>query len=200
MVLISYCQTTDLALMLPNADTTLLPIVIDAVSRKIDDVCQRYFGNYSGTKTYDLGMNHSFDRHARNQIVIDDFVPDDTTTVSLGGVTIPSTDYWFLPYNQLPIFLFLLNGYQIDWTQFGAATNPPRTVEITGTWGFPVVPSPIKNACMLLTRIAYQGMTSRFAKSERMGEYQISYADVEQSLNDDQIAKMVSLYIRHNVA
>jgi hypothetical protein len=188
-----------MAQMLPNADTTLLPMIIEMISRKIDDVCQRYFGSITETRSFYLGENRNLQKSARRQITIDDFIPDDSTTVSLNGVTIDPENYWFLPLNTLPKQFFLIDGSQIDWTQFGPALIPPEQLEITGKWGYAAVPSPIKSACMLLSRIAYQGFVGRFAKSEQMGEYRVTYADIESTLDDEHVARLVGMYIRHRV-
>jgi hypothetical protein len=161
-----YCTLAELRgrLGLLDADTTddtKLESIVEAVSRLIDNWTARHFYQTSaGTVKYFTANEHDIL-----------FIPDITTLTALatdetGERTYPTawatTDYDLEPFNAA--------GESKPYTYItlppqGRYTFPEgvgRGVKITGTWGWPSVPLPIKEACLLQSARLFKRKDSIF--------------------------------------
>jgi hypothetical protein len=133
--------------------TVMLEGVIEAVSRKIDDQCNRHFYCDSAD------VARYFTARDSVSLFVDDIASQDSDTVAIvidtngDGTyddTFTSTDFVLEPYNAT------LDGvpYQkIEVSSVGQFLFPVKVkkgVKVTAKWGWPVaVPTPIKQACLL---------------------------------------------------
>ena len=159
-ILNGYCTVDDLKhtnrLNIENSDSNsdiLLEGVIEAVSRRFDDACNRhfYFDSADVARYYTAGNSKS--------LFVDDIASQDSDTVTVeidtnGDGTYDNTfaasDFVLEPYNAN------LDGvpYQkIEVSSVGRYLFPVKVkkgVKVTAKWGWPTaVPKPIQQACML---------------------------------------------------
>lgn len=137
-----------------DIDDPLLELAIEAASREIDGYCERVF--YSqGTATKLYRAEDSF------RVLIDDLTQLDTLETSSDGrsfqITWDETDYQLEPVNSTR------GGTPWPFTSVSAVGRylfpiwHPRhpdsyeaTVRITGVWGWPSVPTAVRQAAVLL--------------------------------------------------
>ncbi len=127
----------------------MLEGVIEAVSRKIDDACNRFF--YQTTS-----QSRWYQTNNANYVFVDDISASSDVTVEIDNnddgtadVTLTSANYILEPYNAE------LQGipYQkITIRKSGQYLLPSRmdmAVKVTAIFGWSSVPKPIAQACML---------------------------------------------------
>jgi hypothetical protein len=141
-----------------DADTELLDDVVTAVSRAIDQACQRHFWQTSaGTARYfespmsaTLHLGAFCDLVTVTEVKVDrdgDGTYEETITASdyaLGPAN-PSAAPEQRPYTQLT----LLNSVLFPVPGGSAGTGRVALTRITGTWGWPAVPAAVKQACRI---------------------------------------------------
>lgn len=136
-----------------TADDTELEIAVEAASRAIDRYCNRHF--YSAVET----RYYTPDRPAR--LRVDDLVSVTTLKTDPDGdgtyqTTWTAADYVFEPYNA--------GTDGRPYTVLRAATGGaysfpagvPKSVEIDGTFGWPAVPTDVKQACAIQAAKIFQ--------------------------------------------
>jgi hypothetical protein len=121
----------------------MLSGLIDSASRSIDDYCGRYFGQYGSEAD---PVTRTFDGTASTTII------DDLVSVSLvegqygtGWTTLTSAMYYLGPRNaatSIPA-----KPYTMLKAEYGYEL--PTVVRITGVWGWPDTPQPIREATKL---------------------------------------------------
>jgi len=133
-------------LEIPIATTTWdteLEIIVEGVSRAIEEYCNRIFYKTSAATRYYTPKSARF-------CVVDDLITITTlkTDDDIDGVyetTWTTDDYTLWPYNETP--------YQgIETTLYGNQFfSPiiPRSVQIVGDFGFSAIPTNVKQAAML---------------------------------------------------
>lgn len=141
-----------------DADTELLDDVVTAVSRAIDQACQRHFWQTSaGTArlfptddAYLLRLGPFNDAVSITQVRVDrdgDGVFEETISSSdyVLGPANPSAAPEQRPYTEIG----LLNS--LYWPIPGGTAGTGRThlTQVTGTWGWPAVPAAVKQACRI---------------------------------------------------
>jgi hypothetical protein len=163
-----YCTLADLksspALSWPSGDSTqdtFLSNIITAVSRKIDNKCWRFFYQTPVQTRY-------YDALDAQSVVIDDLVSISALSTDDGTRTYPhvwtAADYDLLPYNATLDSAEPYPYRSIQATPSGAFTFPAggayvsynlpisritKGVKVTGVWGWPAVPLPVAQACLL---------------------------------------------------
>ncbi len=147
-----YCDLNDVkrSLSIGTADTmddTLLELCIESASRAIDNLCERVF--FSGTATRVFVPDDAY------MVRIDDLRQITTLKTSdeanaVFDITWANTDYQLQPLNgningtTWPYTSILAVGDYLFPTVGGEAT-----VQVTGVWGWPSVPTAIKQATIL---------------------------------------------------
>lgn len=134
--------------MLPSGgdtnDDTRIEIAVEAASRAIDDFCRRRFYTSSDTRYYTASRN--------DLLYVDDLVSVTTLKTDAGSdgafeTTWDSSDYLLKPFNA--------NTDGRPYTQIASAAGGrafptvDRGVEIVGSFGWPSVPTAVKQACAL---------------------------------------------------
>jgi len=138
-----------------NVDDSLLEISIEAASREIDGWCERVFTSSTATRIYRPTDVFSVDVDDLQSITT---LKTDSDGDGVFDVTWEATDYQLNPLNGLA------GGISTPYTQVRAIGEylfpiyEPRnvnsneaSVEIAGVWGWPSVPTAVKQACIILS-------------------------------------------------
>lgn len=138
-----------------NVDDSLLEISIEAASREIDGWCERVFTSSTATRIYRPTDVFSVDVDDLQSITT---LKTDSDGDGVFDVTWETTDYQLNPLNGLA------GGISTPYTQVRAIGEylfpiyEPRnvnsneaSVEIAGVWGWPSVPTAVKQACIILS-------------------------------------------------
>ena len=138
-----------------TVDDSLLEISIEAASREIDGWCERVFTGSTATRIYRPTDVFTVD--------VDDLQSITTLKTDSDGsgtfdVTWEATDYQLNPLNGIA------GGITTPYTQVRAIGQylfpiyEPRnvnsneaSVQITGVWGWPSIPTAVKQACIILS-------------------------------------------------
>lgn len=131
----------------PDNQDAKLEQMIEAASRQIDDLCNRHF--YTAT-----AETRIFTAEWHDMVMIDDLISlTALVTDDIGNRTYTTTwtanDYDLEPYNAAamnrPYTSLMLNPNTTL-----AFPRTRRGVKITGNWGWPSIPEPIEEACLLI--------------------------------------------------
>ena len=138
-----------------NVDDSLLEISIEAASREIDGWCERVFTGSTATRIYRPTDVFSVDVDDLQSITT---LKTDSDGSGVFDVTWETTDYQLNPLNGIA------GGITTPYTQVRAIGEylfpiyEPRNVnsneasiQITGVWGWPSIPTAVKQACIILS-------------------------------------------------
>ena len=138
-----------------NVDDSLLEISIEAASREIDGWCERVFTSSTATRIYRPTDVFSVDVDDLQSITT---LKTDSDGSGVFDVTWETTDYQLNPLNGIA------GGITTPYTQVRAIGEylfpiyEPRNVnsneasiQITGVWGWPSIPTAVKQACIILS-------------------------------------------------
>lgn len=159
-----------------TTDDSVLSSVLEAVSRQIDNYCNRTFGKTAaGTVRY-------FTPTDTNEVLIDDCVSLTVVATDEDGdrtyeTTWAATDYDLLPENA-----------GTDKPYLTIATSPAgyyrfplvrKGLKLTGTWGWPDTPPPVHEACLIQASRIFKRKDTPFgiAGSPEMGQMRIGRLD-----------------------
>ncbi len=135
-----------------TTDDTILESVVEAISRMIDDYCARHFYQSSTTRYFTAEWGDLL--RVPDLVSVSSLKTDDDGDRVYETVWATS-DYDLVPYNASE----LSKPYtRIEVTPNGNYSFPttPKGVEIIGTWGWPAIPKPIKEACLLQAQILFK--------------------------------------------
>ena len=156
------------ALRIPQADTDLDSVfeaAILAVSREIDQHCQRHFYRITEPRTFTPTHRWCLKLGEFNDLVSVTTLKTDATGDGTFETTWQATDYQLLtttgspnvnagpeprPYGQVRAVGNQVFPCSYSWYGYGIGMRADR-VEITGTWGWPTVPVDVREACKLLS-------------------------------------------------
>ena len=130
-----------------TGDDGKLVSIIDAVSALIDNYCgRRFYADADDVTRY-------FTAEYSDHLDADDLVSVTTLAIDNGSRTWPTTwlaaDYDLTPHNAV------LDGRPyaaIESTPSGRFSFPvgvAKSVKVVGKWGWPAIPAPIREACLL---------------------------------------------------
>lgn len=123
---------------------------ITAVSAMIDHYCQRTFGTSSSESRDFVATNTALIRFGPfNDLVSVSAVATDDGTGTFGTTV---TDYVLEPHNTAGPETKPYNGIRRvsgEWPMADSADARQALVRVTGTWGWPSVPAPVKAACRM---------------------------------------------------
>lgn len=142
-----------------GSEVGLVERVINAVSRKIDQHCRRRF-YVDSSATARVFAAESWDL-----VYVDDIstttglvVKTDTSDNGTFDTTWSSTEYELSPVNAVSS-----SGETWPYTAIRAVddrwfpyANRRSSVEVTATWGWPAVPEPVAEACLLMSARVYR--------------------------------------------
>jgi hypothetical protein len=188
-----YAETSELREWLGElpADTpdAVLDQAILAASRKIDGDCGRFF--------YQLpAATRTFTATDAGYLPIHDLVSLTTLKTDLDGDRTYETTWAATDYDLTPD-----DAFDNGWPYTAVATAPNgvyafgrlrKGIQIVGTWGWPVVPDPIKTATLILASRLFKRKDSPFgvAGSPGIGEV------VMIGRNDPDVAALIAPYRR----
>lgn len=175
-----YCSVEELKsrLGIPATDTQddfEIRLAADAASRWLDDYCHRSFWRGTSTRTFAADSCHRLD--------VDDLVSVTTLKTDESGdgtfeTTWAASDYQLLPVNATtahaearPYISIKAIGSQRFPTPYTAFSRHDR-VEIAGVFGWPAVPSGIKQAALIIGAETFK-LKDTFAGRGGFGEYAI---------------------------
>ena len=136
------------------ADTELLDDVVTAVSRAIDNACQRtFFQQAAQARTFLTQSADLLTLGAFNDLVSITTLKFDRDGDGTFEETISATNFGLLdsdfpetgPYTAIEL-------YHQTWFPVPggtAGTGRTKLTQVTGTWGWPAVPAQVKQACRL---------------------------------------------------
>jgi hypothetical protein len=168
-----------------NIDDALLETAIESASRMIDGFTARTFSN-AGTAVRNFAATDEIN------LIIDDAitVTEVASTDEVGGTyTIwDVTDYQLEPINSRSDGLYMpFTGIRAVNDYLWPIVDYQALVRITGTWGFPAIPTAVKQATIIQSSRLYKRLDSPLgvAGFGDMGAIRVSRfldADVEQLL------------------
>ena len=148
----AYCSLADVKASLRITDTiddALIENSINAASRMIDQYCNRYF--YSGQP----GEVRYFKANDAYNCWIDDCQSiTELRTAQSNPITYnqiwASTDFQTIPANTYANGAYQpITGLTAVYNYFFPTWQESNLVQVTGTWGWPTVPEPVKFACII---------------------------------------------------
>jgi hypothetical protein len=143
--------------MSAGTDTAELDDVVTSVSRMIDRFCGRHFYQATATqKFFDSEDSESIDFGPYGDLVTATAVAYDDNDDGTYESTLSATDYQLTPQGATtrgPVSepftgLRVLSGISLPLAP--AASGRTGLVRITGTWGWPAVPTEVKQAARIL--------------------------------------------------
>ena len=194
-----YCTLAELRERLGHevtdtTDNAILEAVITAVSRSIDNKCGRFFWqDAAGTRYFTAERNDYLqipDCYGVTTLKTDD---DGDRTYENTWAT---TDYDLMPFNA---------GQDTAWPYTWIEPTPNgnylftrmrKGIEITANWGWPAVPDPINEGCLLQSARFFKRKDAPFgvAGSARAG----GQMTLKQIPLDLDVLTMIMPYVRHN--
>jgi hypothetical protein len=136
----------------------------DAVIEDIIEQASRYIDGMAGRRFYAdaADVTRTYTAEDDTLVFIDDLSATPTSLkVDYDGdrtyaTTVASTDYDLLPENAAA------NGQpytmlEMRWSATDYFPDERKGVQVVGKWGFPSVPTDIKNACLMIALNVYQG-------------------------------------------
>lgn len=183
------------AMRIPNADTaddSAIETAIETASRDIDAHCERHFYSVSATRV--------FAPHDPYYCVIDDLVSLTTLQTSTNGTgwdaTWTATDYQLEPLNGVSGGIISpATGIRAIGNYLFTELGGEATVRVTGTFGWSAVPTPIRQATIILAQRQFKRYDSPLgvAGVGDLGVMRVSRIDYD-------VASLVSRYRRIRVA
>jgi len=147
-----YCTLADVKASLRITDTiddALIENSINAASRMIDQYCNRYF--YSGQPD----EVRYFKANDAYNCWIDDCQTITTLRTAQSSPIVynqtwTSTDFQTIPANTIANGAYQpITGLTAVYNYFFPTWQESNLVQVTGTWGWPSVPEPVKFACII---------------------------------------------------
>lgn len=170
---------------------TAIEGVIEAVSRAIDLQCARFFWKDTNDGTY------YFNAYEHNQLLIGDFVSittlstDDSANRSYQAWTV-DTDFDLWPYNASAdgIPYSMIEVAPTSGKRFPIGVG--KGVKIVGKRGWPAVPKPIKEACIIWSMRTYKRYATPLGVSAMTALGEMS---VKVPPPDPDVAHLLSPYV-----
>jgi len=170
---LAYMSPTDI-----NADTTDDPVVdmlVEAASRKIDEITQRTFYARTETHLFDAPvltgfapmtgypLNYFTTSRNSSKIYFDDDLLSVTTLTNGDGSVIASANYLLYPANRTPKYAISLKDTTGVVWQADSSGSYLQCISLAGSWGYAsTTPTDIHAACLDMAVSAYK---ARFGNS-----------------------------------
>ncbi len=168
----------------------LLININDSFSSQIEEwiaVVKSYIDNYCGTSFEGTAEARYFDGDGTSELLVDNFVSLTKIEIlndsgSVEHTLDATTDYYLYPANKTAKNRIVINRSNADISIF--PRTYPQNIKITANWGSSdTVPEDIRFAASkLVAEIIKEGNydIGNEIKSERLGEYTITYQDVDK--------------------
>jgi len=139
-----------------NIDDAQVENLVTAVSRWIDQYCDRHFWQFVGARYFDSNDRQVLNFGAYNDLLSVTSVKTDDNNDGVYETTWAAADYQLLPRNNAaapesrPYRALRSTGnkwFPIPWAWL--LTNRVGLVEVTGTWGWAAIPTAVNQACRM---------------------------------------------------
>lgn len=161
MAFASYATVTEFkdkwATLSDSLDDDVIQDVLDSTSRWVDEYCARHFwqdGSAGGgevARTFAACHQRAVDLYSFADLVSVSELATDESGDGTYGTVWTSADYQLQPVNRptgRPYTRIEAVAGRLFPIRHAAGTRPDR-VRVTGVWGWPAVPEPVKTACLI---------------------------------------------------
>jgi hypothetical protein len=139
---------------------TILTDALASVSREIETHCNRQFNQASSATARTYGAMEIFTMREgstlTNWVAVDDFYDAATLVVQSGGVTWSAPDYTLYPRNGIVSGQTGWPYCEIYVAEGSILSFDPANTSVTAKWGWTAVPTPVKQACLILASETFQ--------------------------------------------
>jgi len=147
-----YCTLADVKAALRITDTvddSLIENSINSASRMIDQYCNRYFYSTSAGEVRYFKALDAFNCWIDDCQTITEVRTAQSNPITYNQIW-SSTDFQTIPANTYANGAFApITGLIAVYNYFFPTWQESNLVKVTGTWGWPSVPEPIKFACII---------------------------------------------------
>lgn len=138
----------------------ILTNALKSVSREIDNHCHRQFNQDDAVTAREYGPDSVFTiregRRVTHWLAVDDFYDTESLIVESGGVTWTASDYTLRPRNGIVDGQTGWAYREIHATSTTLRFDPEGDTSVTTKWGWPAVPDPVKQSCLILASETFQ--------------------------------------------
>jgi hypothetical protein len=169
--------------------STWITSVISQVTAYINNYCGINFENSASSNRY-------FDGDGFADLKIDDYqLTSEIKILDTDGSTIATlvkdTDYYEYPYNDTIKNIIRLSASG----QQEVFPDRPRSVKVTGIFGYASAPDDIKLAAIkLAAKVINEGLRGGAVDSESLGSYKIDYKDLDEYKDSLGIKEILNQY------
>ena len=148
----AYCSLADVKASLRISDTiddVLIENSINAASRMIDQYCNRYFYSSSAGEVRYFKANDAYNCWIDDCQSITELRTAQSNPITYNQIW-ASTDFQTIPANTLANGAYQpITGLTAVYNYFFPTWQESNLVQVTGTFGWPSVPEPVKFACII---------------------------------------------------
>lgn len=132
-----YCNLTDFRRQITasaqilnedEADDDVIESLIEAASRRVDELTGRIFYPFIQTRHYDIPYD--------NNLWFDADLLEVTTLTNGDNNTIASTDYVLKPNNSYPKYMLGLRGVSSVTWEYDSTSSGEQVIDVLGVWGY----------------------------------------------------------------
>lgn len=145
--------------------------IIEAASREIDGICNRRFYAVTETRTFTAEWGDHLDIDDLTSVTT--IVTDDQGNRSY-GTTWTVNDYDLEPANSVA-HSHPYTSIRLNPNTTLAFPTGRRGVRITGAWGWPTIPAPVEEACLLIAVRLNQSAKAPFGNAGTIAEGAVQY-------------------------
>ena len=147
-----YCTLADVKAALRITDTvddSLIENSINSASRMIDQYCNRYFYSTSAGEVRYFKANDAYNCWIDDCQTITEVRTAQSNPITYNQIW-ASTDFQTIPANTYANGAYQpITGLIAVYNYFFPTWQESNLVQVTGTWGWPSIPEPIKFACII---------------------------------------------------
>lgn len=170
---------------------TLLEQLIEAASREIDGICNRRF--------FQVTESRIFTAEWPDLVYVDDIVSVTTLETDGQGDRTYSTTWTLADYEMEPhtpvIFGHPFTSIVLHPNTTKAFPTTRRGVRVTGDWGWPAIPAPVEEACLLIAVRLNQSAKAPFGSAGTLQDGQVQYTPRV----DPVVRQLLDPYRRFNI-
>lgn len=170
-----------LLIQIDSSQTGQVESWIGAMSRFIDKRTNRVFGTATET-------TRKYDGSGWNTLIVDDLY--DLATVTVDDTAKTVFEY---PANETPTTTLKLDGERFN--------KGMQNVEVTAKFAYGSIPDDIQHACTVFVAGIVNAQTNQEGeiKSEKIGDYQVTYKDEKQKSDFEMAMATLRNYRRHTI-
>jgi len=180
----SYAATADVLVRLPGLDPVDVMDVLSAMSRWIDGHCDRKFWLdptatirvFAACDLYELDLGvHEIGAASPVTVKTDDGTGTFATTLAASAYQLEPINAPFAPAGAAPYTS--VRALTTSWPRAYTRSGRQDLVQITAKYGWPAVPAPVKEACIVLTVDHFENPAG--VRSESIDGYSVTYGAMQ---------------------